>query len=138
MVGHAGWSRCNFRSSDIVRFVQGGVVKTFRVRQLMPEVSVQIVEFLSSDQPGFVAATLTDIDGVVHTFHDKVPIFTIAAIDADTQLPVPGWLDCTVLEAFERDGRELVRIDTEKPFDVESTTGSYRFLVAAENLTSNS
>ena len=104
----------------------------------MPEVIVQIVEFLSSDQPGFVAATLTDIDGVVHTFHDKVPVFTVAPIDAGTQLPVSGLLDCTVLETFSRDGRELVRIDTEKPFDVESTTGSYRFLVAADRLTSNS
>ena len=104
----------------------------------MPEISVQIVEFLSSDQPGFVAATLTDVDGVVHTFHDKVPVFTSAPIDADTQLPVPGLLDCIVLESFERDGRKLVRIDTERPFDVESTTGNYRFLVAADSLTSNS
>ena len=101
----------------------------------MPEVHVQIIEFLSSDQPGFVAATLTDVDGVVHTFHDKVPVFTNALIDAETRLPLPGLLDCTVLESLERDGREIIRIDTENPFGVESTTGNYRFLIAAESLT---
>ena len=103
----------------------------------MPEAPVQIVEFLSSDQPGFVAASLTDIHGVVHIFHDKVPIFTDAMIDANTPLPADGWLDCTVLERFELDGRKLVRIDTEKPFDVESTDGDYHFVVAADLLQSD-
>ena len=102
----------------------------------MPEVRIQIVEFLSWDQPGFVAATLTDVDDVAHTFHDKVPIFTDAALYPDTELPVLGTLACTVLEVLKRDGRELIRVDTEKPFDVESTKGWYHFVVAPDALTS--
>ena len=35
MFGHAGWLWYNSRSSGIVRFVQGGVVKTFRCRSLI-------------------------------------------------------------------------------------------------------
>ena len=104
----------------------------------MHEASVQIVEFLSSDQPGFVAASLTDAFGVRHVFHDKVPVFTDALIDTDTPLPVTGWLGCTVLERFVDDGREVVRIDTEKPWDIASTAGDYHFVVSADSLRSDS
>jgi len=104
----------------------------------MHEVPVQIVEFLSSDQPGFVAASLTDAFDVDHVFHDKVPVFTDAVIDADTPLPATGWLGCTVLERFVVDGRDFVRIDTEKPWDIESTTGDYHFVVLADSLRSDS
>lgn len=104
----------------------------------MPLVPIQLVELLSSDPPGFVVACLTDAFGVDHFFHDKVPVFADSPIDADTPLPVGGWLGCTVLERFVTDGRELIRIDTEHPWDVESTKGDYHFVVSADVLRADS
>jgi hypothetical protein len=65
------------------------------MRLQMERVPVAIVEFLSSDQPGFVAASLVDAYGVTHVFHDKVPVLTEADVDANTALPVDGCSDAT-------------------------------------------
>ena len=108
------------------------------VRLQMSRVLVYIVEFLSSDQPGFVASTLTDAHGVVHLFHDKVPVFTDSDVDASTLLPISGWLGCNVIERFTDGDRELARIDTEKPWDIESTNGDYHFVVLADLVVSDS
>jgi hypothetical protein len=103
----------------------------------MPAVPVQIVQYLSDDQPGFVAAQLVDAFGESHTFHDKTPIFTTDSVDRDSPLPVSGWLECEIVERFTQDGRELACIDTEQPWDIESTAGCYRFVVAADSVVVN-
>ena len=98
----------------------------------MERVPVNIIEFLSSEQPGFVAASLTDAFGVAHIFHEKAPVLADADIDCSTPLPIDGWIGCNVIERFTDEGRALVRIDTEKPWGIESTNGDYQFVVLAE------
>ena len=98
----------------------------------MPAISVQITQYTSDAQPGFVIAQLIDAFGRTHQFHDKVPVFCSDSLDRDSRLPVPGELDCEIIERFIDNGRELVRIDTEKPFDVESTDGCYQFVVPVD------
>jgi hypothetical protein len=95
----------------------------------MSEVRVQIVEFIPSDYDDFLIVELTDAFGAVHRFQDKSPIFGYDGdIDQHTRLPVPGTFDCQVTERFQKDSRELVRINTEKPFDIQSLAGGYESL----------
>jgi hypothetical protein len=59
-----------------------------------------------------------------------VPIFGCeVVVNETTPLPV-----CVIVERFHNDCRELVRIDTEKPFDIESLAGDYYFVVTPEML----
>ena len=101
-------------------------------------VSVQIVECLSNEPPGFVAAQLADAYGEKHTFYDKAPVFGCDPFDDDFALPVAGWLGCEVVERFREAGRDLATIDTERPWDIESTKGHYRFVVEAEAVAEDS
>jgi hypothetical protein len=99
----------------------------------MAEVRVQIVEFIPGDYPAFLIVELTDAFGVVHRFRDKVAIFGCEVdVDETTPLPIPGTFDCIIVERFQSHGRELVRIDTEKPFDIQSLAGGYEFIVTPE------
>jgi hypothetical protein len=101
----------------------------------MPVVPVQIVQYLSDDFPGFVAAVLVDAFGNQHVFHDKAPVFACDPLNPDSRLPVTGWLGCEIGEQFtDDDGRKLCHIDTERPWHIESTTGEHRFVVAADSI----
>jgi hypothetical protein len=108
--------------------------QAFHGFEIMASVPVQIVEYISDDQPGFVAAQLVDAYGVTHTFHDKVPVFGCDPLDRDSALPVSGWLGCEIIERFTYHGRELARIDTEKPTYIVSIGGCYQFVVVAASV----
>ena len=99
----------------------------------MPEVRVQIVEYIPGDYDDFLIVEFMDAFEVVHRFQDKVAIFGCEVdVDETTPLPVPGTFDCVIVERFHSDGRDLVRIDTERPFDIESLAGDYQFVVTSE------
>ena len=49
----------------------------------MPTVPVQIVEYISDNQPGFVSAQLVAAFGNAHTFYDSVPVFGCDPLDRD-------------------------------------------------------
>jgi len=101
----------------------------------MANVRIQIVRFLFADQPGFVEGKLVDAFGTSHRFQDKVPVLAVEDLWHDAEYPQPGLLACEIVERWtSEDGRELVRIDTEKPYDIESTNGEYRFVVTADQL----
>jgi hypothetical protein len=99
----------------------------------MPEVRVQIVEFIPGDYDDFLIVELTDACGAVYRFEDKVPIFGREVnVDATTLLPVPATIACEVINRIHSHGSELVQIDTEKPWDIEALAGGYRFVVTPE------
>jgi hypothetical protein len=61
---------------------------------------------------------------------DKVPIFTVEMLDADSKYPTMGKIPCEVLETFkDSTGRELVRVSTEKPCGIDSAEGLSEFIV---------
>jgi len=102
-------------------------------------VPLKILRFIADCQPGFVAGELVDANGQVHTFEDKVPVIALDDLDADSTYPAFGVLTCEVIERWRADdGRELALIDTEKPFDIDSTNGEYQFVVLAEDLIEDS
>jgi len=96
-------------------------------------IPVEITAVDSAEFPGFVSASLTDAFGVVHTFRDKVPVFTEEDVEEET-LPVAGWLGGVLVECFEDGDRTLARIDTARPWGIESVEGETRFVVPASSL----
>ena len=98
-------------------------------------VAIKIVRYISDANPGFVAGELVDTYGQVHTFEDKVPVIAVGYPNAESDYPCDGVLGCEVVERWvEDDGRKLVRIDTEKPWDIASTDAKYHFVVLAEQV----
>jgi hypothetical protein len=98
-------------------------------------ISVQIVRFVDSDFPGWVKCELVDSDRRYHTLKDKVPIFTIEPLDANSKYPTSGAAPCEPLERFQDErGRELARISTKKPCNIESSEGLSEFTILASQL----
>jgi hypothetical protein len=95
------------------------------------ELVVRIVRFVSDDpQPGIVACEFMDAEGRAHTFIDKVPVFTAQNLDAASFYPQPGSAACGVLARWQdARGRELVRITTARPIEIQSTEGLSEFVV---------
>ena len=103
--------------------------------ELVLGVKVEISRYVDASFPGWVECTLVDALGVEHMFIEKVPVVTKARLDAGISYPQPGVIACVVIEKSERDdGRQLVHIDTRRPWDVESTAGRSRFEVFPEQL----
>ena len=69
-------------------------------------VRIQIVRYTDDHQPGFVECQLTDADGLVWSFVEKVPVVSAEYLDANSRYPRGGSVGCAVLG---RDG-DLVRI----------------------------
>jgi hypothetical protein len=102
----------------------------------MTSVRLQIVEWVNDDQPGFVRCELRDAHGRMWSFLGKQPYFTDTWLDANSAYPQPGSLACEVLRQWrDETGRELARIDTERPWDIEAEDGSMQFDVLQEDLT---
>jgi hypothetical protein len=93
-------------------------------------ISAEIVRFVDSHQPGWVECEFADAEGRLHVLRDKVPIFTVEMLDADSRYPTMGKIPCEVLETFkDATGRELVRVSTEKPCGIDSAEGLSEFIV---------
>jgi hypothetical protein len=94
------------------------------------DLRVQIVRFVLDHQPPIVACEVVDADGRRHTFIDKVLIFLDRNLDADSEYPQAGAVQCVVLDRWcDTQGRKLVRINTAVPDSVESTEGLSEFVV---------
>lgn len=99
-------------------------------------VRVSIIRFVDDSYPGFVECRLFDAAGHEWIFREKVPVVTLVDLNERSCFPQPGMIACRISEKrMAGDGREIVRIDTEFPWHVESTTGQTRFEVFADQLT---
>jgi len=103
------------------------------------DLHVQIVRFVMDHQPPIVACELVDSIGRRHTFIDKVWVFSEQTLDAQSEYPQAGVIRCAVLEIWrESGGRELVRINTADPFQIESTEGLSEFIVLRDQVSASS
>ena len=101
----------------------------------MISVSVEISRFIDDHQPGFVECRFLDACGELHTFTEKGPVVSTQNLSASSQYPCPGNIACEVVSEFmDSEGRSLVRIDTERPFSIESTSGETKFVVLSSQL----
>ena len=102
----------------------------------MPHLRITITRFIDPHQPGWVACTLTDVYGALHTFHEKIPVVTPEPLDENSTYPQQGVIACRVVSTHVDDaGRTVVTIDTATPWSVESTEGMTQFKVFEGQLT---
>jgi hypothetical protein len=93
-------------------------------------VQVEIVRYADDSYPGWVEFYLIDVHGRRWSFVEKVPIVTEALLDASSTYPQPGLIACEVV------GRAggVARIDTTRPWGIESVEGETRFEVPEGSL----
>ena len=101
----------------------------------MLAVIVQITRFVDENQPGWIECALVDAAGISHIFVEKVPIVTTEDLRSTSSYPCDGVIACEVLAQWDgADGQGLSRIDTSKPWGVESNSGLTEFVVPTSQL----
>jgi hypothetical protein len=103
----------------------------------MTAVKVVITRYVDDSQPGWVECRLVDAADREWLFVEKVPIVTAVNLGEDTVFPCPGVIACEIVSRRRGPrGHELVMINTESPWGIESTSGCASFEVEAEQLVS--
>ena len=103
----------------------------------MNAVRVSITAFVDDDFPGWVACELTDADGVLHQFVEKVPVVSNEDLRQNSSFPRDGAIACKVNSNWIDDlGRSLSKIGTSQPWDIESKAGITDFVVHSSNIQS--
>lgn len=99
----------------------------------MLAIKVTIERFTQEWQPGWVECSFTDAAGKPHAFEEKVPVVSVEDLDARSEYPRPGIIGCQVVGTrVGSDGRELVTVDTDQSWGIESKAGETRFEVFRE------
>jgi hypothetical protein len=101
----------------------------------MISLAVQIESFVDEHFPGFVRCVLTDADGVRHEFLEKAPVVSTSNLSSESVFPQPGYIGCVIEDEWlDEFGRRLVRVNTEKPWSIESVGGAKTFTVLKERI----
>ena len=96
----------------------------------MSFLSVQIVRFVDSHQPGWVECEFLDARGRRHVIKEKVPVVTRRDLDADSDYPTQGSVACEILNRYrDENGQECVRLTTARPLGIETNEGLSEFTV---------
>lgn len=105
----------------------------------MLAIKASIFEFIPSDTyPNLVRCRFTDAWGRERIFLEKEPVVSAAAddLDADTTLPQPAEIGCELIRQWRDDtGREIVTVDTDKPWAIWDENQQTRFDVLPDQLT---
>ena len=100
----------------------------------MKAIKVEITNIVMYYQPDFYECRFLDARGNMHIVVEKLPV--ISMLDQVDQLPADGVLGCEILSSeTDQDGRTIFRVTTEKPWYIESITGTMVFEVWEEQLT---
>jgi hypothetical protein len=98
-------------------------------------IKVTIERFTQEWFPGVVECSFVDAAGKAHLFEEKVPVVTTEDLTAQSTYPRDGILACLpIARRVTADGREIVTVDTEQPWGIESKTGQTRFDVFHDQL----
>jgi hypothetical protein len=98
-------------------------------------IKVTIERFSNASQPGWVECSFVDAAGLAHAFEEKVPVVTVEPLDARSKYPREGVIGCEIIGTRRAaDGRELIMVDTERPWGIESRAGQARFEVLREQV----
>ena len=100
-------------------------------------ISVQIVRFVDSHQPGWVECVFVDAACRSHGIIEKVPVVTTKDLDADSKYPTLGSVPREVPERYQDDtGQELVCVSTAVPADIETQERLSKFIIPSNLITS--
>jgi len=98
-------------------------------------IPVRIVRFVDERFPGWLQCEFTDADGHSHILIDKVPLFAEENLNESSEYPREGIVRCQILDrSRDNNGRELIRITTDRPDIVESNEGLSEFVVLADQI----
>jgi hypothetical protein len=104
-------------------------------RQRMVGVKVTIVRYVRDDQPGWVECELFDAHGRRWVFVEKTAFVSADRLDAASAYPLVGFIACEIVgRGRDASGCELIQIDLERPWGVESGEGETRFEVLPSSL----
>lgn len=104
----------------------------------MHTISVQIVRFTDTSQPGWVESVLRDASGREWLLVDKVSIFTNASLDEASSYPQLGVVACEIVREWTDElGHGRCIISTERPWGVEATSGETQFEVFSNQITTH-
>jgi hypothetical protein len=94
-------------------------------------VRVSITRYIADEPlPGIVECEFQDAHGRRWRFVEKTAYVSVDILDWQTVYPRPGAIACEIVgRSQDATGREIIVIDTERPWDVESVDGSTRFEV---------
>lgn len=103
---------------------------------MLKAISMQITKVIDdSGYPTFVECILVDARGKRHEFIEKVPVLSVEHITTESEFPIESKFACEVeSEWVDSSGLTLVRVNTQKPWGVESTSGVSVFDVLASQL----
>jgi len=99
-------------------------------------IRVTIIRYVSDEpQPGIVECRLDDAHGHQWSFVEKTAIVSAKHLDANTSYPRGGVIAAEIVgRSVDSTGHEIIRVDTERPWHVESVDGVTQFEVLAESL----
>ena len=99
-------------------------------------IKVTIVRYISDEpQPGIVECKFEDAHGHRWSFVEKTAIVSTQNLDAQATYPQEGVAACEILHRnLDGAGREVIRVDTERPWHIESVEGKTQFDVLPESL----
>lgn len=101
----------------------------------MKGIKVRIIRFISNDQPGFVECSFTDAWDKEFKIEEKVPVVSSDYLDKDSKYPQDGLIACEVIRTWKDEtGRQLVTIDIDKPWAIETIDGIKQFDIVQEDL----
>lgn len=101
----------------------------------MIALKIKITKFISDDQPGFVECSFFDALNKEHIVQDKVPIVTEKFLDANSEYPQDGIIACEIVNEWQdTSGRKILKVNTSKPWDVDTINGLTEFDVLEEQL----
>ena len=100
-----------------------------------PGLIVEISRWVDDDFPGWVECLLLDAIGEPHRFVEKVSVVTSMPLRSNSTYPQQGTINCEVwFQWLDEAGRELARVDTERPDGVASSAGLTNFIVLQNQL----
>jgi hypothetical protein len=103
---------------------------------LLKAISTQITKVIDdSGFPTFVECIFVDARGKRHEFFEKVPVVSAEHITTESEFPIASKFACEVeSEWVDSSGLTLVRVNTQKPWGIESTSGISIFDVLPSQL----
>jgi hypothetical protein len=104
----------------------------------MSSLIVEISRYVNDDFPGWVECALVDAFSQRHVFLEKVPVVTGEHLGPESAYPQLGAIACEVeAQWLDVSGRNLLRVNTERPWGIESAACATRFVVVESQLRSD-
>lgn len=77
--------------------------------------------------PSFVECEFVDSSNTIQIFRDKDAVFTSEILNRNSKCPLDGIIGCELVERKLIDGVEIIKINTKKPWFIESINGETIF-----------